>query len=43
MSRPRLRTGNLIALRKLALRFMADESDEHLIRHLRGVAAPVRG
>ena len=40
MSRPRLRAGNPIALRELALRFVADESDERLIRHLRGVAAP---
>ena len=44
LPRPRLRTGNLIALRELALRFVAEESDkEDLIRHLRGVAAPVRG
>jgi two-component system, OmpR family, sensor histidine kinase KdpD len=29
------RTDNLIALRELALRFVADESDEELLRHLR--------
>jgi two-component system, OmpR family, sensor histidine kinase KdpD len=29
------RTGNLIALRELALRFVADESDEELLEHLR--------
>jgi two-component system, OmpR family, sensor histidine kinase KdpD len=29
------RTGNLIALRELALRFVADESDEDLLEHLR--------
>jgi two-component system, OmpR family, sensor histidine kinase KdpD len=29
------RTGNLIALRELALRFVADESDEELLGHLR--------
>ncbi len=30
------RTDNLIALRELALRFLADESDEDLLEHLRG-------
>src|SRR5258708_27998765 len=30
------RTDNLIALRELALRFLADESDEELLEHLRG-------
>jgi two-component system sensor histidine kinase KdpD len=30
-----LRTDNLIALRELALRFVADESDEELLEHLR--------
>jgi two-component system, OmpR family, sensor histidine kinase KdpD len=29
------RTGNLIALRELALRFVADESEEELLEHLR--------
>src|SRR6202451_2331704 len=29
------RTDNLIALRELALRFVADESDEELLEHLR--------
>jgi two-component system, OmpR family, sensor histidine kinase KdpD len=30
------RTDNLIALRELALRFLADETDEELLEHLRG-------
>ena len=30
------RTDNLIALRELALRFLADETDEHLRRHEAG-------
>src|SRR5258708_29269801 len=29
------RTDNLIALRELALRFLADETDEELLEHLR--------
>ena len=34
------RTDNLIALRELALRFLADESDEELLEHLRRHEAP---
>lgn len=30
------RTDNLIALRELALRFLADETEEDLLEHLRG-------
>jgi two-component system sensor histidine kinase KdpD len=36
------RTDNLIALRELALRFVADESDEELLEHLRQRRPPVR-
>jgi two-component system sensor histidine kinase KdpD len=36
------RTDNLIALRELALRFVADESDEELLEHLRRRQPPVR-
>ena len=35
------RTDNLIALRELALRFLADESDDDLIEHLRRQEAPI--
>jgi two-component system sensor histidine kinase KdpD len=35
------RTDNLIALRELALRFVADESDEELLEHLRRHQSPV--
>jgi two-component system, OmpR family, sensor histidine kinase KdpD len=35
------RTDNLIALRELALRFVADESDEELIEHLQRRRSPV--
>jgi two-component system, OmpR family, sensor histidine kinase KdpD len=35
------RTDNLIALRELALRFVADESDEELLAHLRERQPPV--
>jgi two-component system sensor histidine kinase KdpD len=35
------RTDNLIALRELALRFVADESDEELLEHLRRRHSPV--
>jgi two-component system, OmpR family, sensor histidine kinase KdpD len=35
------RTDNLIALRELALRFVADESDEELLEHLRRRQPPV--
>jgi two-component system, OmpR family, sensor histidine kinase KdpD len=35
------RTDNLIALRELALRFVADESDEELLDHLRRRHSPV--
>jgi two-component system sensor histidine kinase KdpD len=35
------RTDNLIALRELALRFVADESDEELLEYLRGLRSPV--
>jgi K+-sensing histidine kinase KdpD len=35
------RTGNLIALRELALRFVADESDEQLLGHLKQHRPPV--
>ena len=35
------RTDNLIALRELALRFVADESDEELLEHLRQRRSPV--
>jgi two-component system sensor histidine kinase KdpD len=35
------RTDNLIALRELALRFVADESDEELLEHLRRRRSPV--
>jgi two-component system, OmpR family, sensor histidine kinase KdpD len=35
------RTDNLIALRELALRFVADESDEELLEHLRRHQPPV--
>jgi two-component system sensor histidine kinase KdpD len=35
------RTDNLIALRELALRFVADESDEELLEHLRQHRPPV--
>src|SRR6202042_1822742 len=35
------RTDNLIALRELALRFVADESDEELLEHLRQHRAQV--
>jgi two-component system sensor histidine kinase KdpD len=34
------RTDNLIALRELALRFVADESDEELLEHLRRKQSP---
>ena len=34
------RTDNLIALRELALRFVADESDEELLEHLRRQRSP---
>jgi two-component system sensor histidine kinase KdpD len=36
------RTDNLIALRELALRFVADESDEELLEHLRRLRFQVR-
>jgi two-component system, OmpR family, sensor histidine kinase KdpD len=36
------RTDNLIALRELALRFVADESDEELLGHLRRLRTQVR-
>jgi two-component system sensor histidine kinase KdpD len=36
------RTDNLIALRELALRFVADESDEELLEHLRRLRSQVR-
>jgi two-component system sensor histidine kinase KdpD len=35
------RTDNLIALRELALRFLADETDEELLEHLRRRESPV--
>jgi two-component system sensor histidine kinase KdpD len=35
------RTDNLIALRELALRFLADETDEELLEHLRQHESPV--
>jgi two-component system sensor histidine kinase KdpD len=35
------RTDNLTALRELALRFLADETDEELLEHLRRQEAPV--
>jgi two-component system sensor histidine kinase KdpD len=35
------RTDNLIALRELALRFVADESDEELLEHLQRRRSPV--
>ena len=35
------RTDNLIALRELALRFLADETDEELVEHLRRHQAPL--
>jgi len=35
------RTDNLIALRELALRFLADETDEELLEHLRRHESPV--
>jgi two-component system, OmpR family, sensor histidine kinase KdpD len=35
------RTDNLIALRELALRFVADESDEDLLEYLRGLRSQV--
>jgi two-component system sensor histidine kinase KdpD len=35
------RTDNLLALRELALRFVADESDEELLEHLRQKRSPV--
>jgi two-component system sensor histidine kinase KdpD len=35
------RTDNLTALRELALRFLADETDEELLEHLRQQEAPV--
>ncbi|HEY6495276.1 MAG TPA: universal stress protein, partial [Trebonia sp.] len=35
------RTDNLIALRELALRFVADESDEELLQHLQRYRSPV--
>jgi two-component system sensor histidine kinase KdpD len=35
------RTDNLIALRELALRFVADESDEELVEHLQRRRSPV--
>ena len=36
------RTDNLIALRELALRFLADETEEELLQHLR-VTTPTQG
>src|SRR5579862_4710191 len=35
------RTDNLIALRELALRFLADETEEELLDHLRRHRSPV--